>query len=106
VTALTINNINSAVAAAPANSKSANKTVEAYLKDLEHILLSDPKQTTSVDNVLIIVITLISIQPCCCMFKIWFTPSHSAEPLFPTYKPKFSKSCVYELKILIIPQYK
>jgi hypothetical protein len=85
---MTINKINSAVAVALMNSKSANKTVDNYFNELENIRLNDTKPTTSVDNMQIIVLTLFTIQSCYCMFKICFTPSHSSKPLFPTYKPR------------------
>jgi hypothetical protein len=88
VAAMTINNINSAVAVVLTNNRSANKTVEDYSKQLDDIRLSDTKPTTSVDNVLIIVLGLITIQSYNCVFKICFTPSRSTKPLFPTYKPR------------------
>ena len=88
LTTVSINNINEAVATAMANSKSGNKTVQEYFDDLENIRLSDNTPVTSVDNVFIIVLTLIGLQSCYCMFKICFTPSHSIKPLFPTYKPR------------------
>ena len=71
-----------------ATSKTGNKTVQEYFDDLENIRLSENKPVTSVDNVFIIVLTLIGLQSCYCMFKICFTPSHSIKPLFPTYKPR------------------
>ena len=71
-----------------ANSKTGNKTVQEYFDDLKNIRLSDNTPVTSVDNVFIIVLTLIGLQSCYCMFKICFTPSHSIKPLFPTYKPR------------------
>jgi hypothetical protein len=44
VTAMTVDNINSAVAAALANSKTTNKTVEDYFKDLETLGLVTQSQ--------------------------------------------------------------
>jgi hypothetical protein len=55
--AMNVDNINSAVATALANSKSANKTVEEYSKDLENTRLSDLKPATFVDDMFTIVIT-------------------------------------------------
>ncbi len=86
--AMTKDNISSAVTAAFINSESVNKTMEDYFKDLENIRLSDSKPATFVDNVIIFVLTFITIQSCYCMFQICFIPSHNVEPLFPTYKPR------------------
>ncbi len=58
ITALSIDNINEAVAEATAKSKSGNKTVEQYFKDLENIKLDKNKPITSIDNVFITVLTL------------------------------------------------
>jgi hypothetical protein len=88
VKAMTINNINSAVAVAVTNSTSANKTAEDYFEDLEIIWLRDSKKTTFVDNVLIITLTLITVQSCYCVFKICFTPPHKSKPLLPAYKQR------------------
>jgi hypothetical protein len=38
--------------------------------------------------VFITVLSFIAISKCCCLFKIYFTSSHSVKPLFPTYKPR------------------
>jgi hypothetical protein len=46
LTALSIDNINEAVAKAMARSKSGNKTVEQYFKDLENIKLDENKPMT------------------------------------------------------------
>jgi hypothetical protein len=88
VTAMTIDNINEAVASALANNKSGNKTIEQYFKDLENIRLEGAKPMTSIDNVFIIVLTFVSIATCYLLFKICFTSSHSIKPLFPTFKPR------------------
>jgi hypothetical protein len=86
LTALSIDNINEAVAHAMARSKSGNKTVEQYFKELENIGLEENKPLTSVDNVFITVLTFVSIAACYLLFKICFTPSHSIKPLFPSHR--------------------
>ena len=88
ITAISIENINAAVASALANSKASNKTVEEYFEDLESIRLSDSKPITSIDNVFITVLTFVAIATSYCLFKICFTPSHSIKPLFPSYRPR------------------
>jgi hypothetical protein len=60
LTALSIDNINEAVAQAKARIKSGNKTVEQYFKDLENIRNEEFKPFTSVDNVFITVLTFVS----------------------------------------------
>ena len=85
-TALSIDNINEAVARATARSKHGNKTVEQYFQDLENIKLDENKPLTSVDNVFITVLTFVSIATCYLLFKICFTSSHSIKPLIPSYR--------------------
>jgi hypothetical protein len=85
ITEISINNINEAVATAMANSKSGNKTVEQYFKDLENIRLDENKPITSIDNVFITVLAFVSIATCYFLFIICFTSSHSIKPLFPTF---------------------
>jgi hypothetical protein len=87
ITAISKDNINEAVATAMARSKSGNKTVEKYFKDLEKIKLEN-KPITTVDNVFIPVLTFVSIATCYLLFKICFTSSHSIKPLFPTFRPR------------------
>jgi hypothetical protein len=62
------------------------EVVHDYLKDTEQIKNKNPNQVTSSNNVRIIVLTLIAVQTCYCMFKICFTPSHNIRPPIPTYK--------------------
>jgi hypothetical protein len=69
LTALSIDNINEAVAQAIARSKSGNKTVEQYFKDLENIRNKEFKPLTSVDNVFITVLTFVSIATCYLLLK-------------------------------------
>jgi hypothetical protein len=88
VTATLINNINSAVEEALTKTKNDNKTVQDYFNELEQIKNNKPEQITSTYNVFIIVLTLISMQICYCMFKVCFTPSHNIKPLFPTQKQR------------------
>jgi hypothetical protein len=71
-----------------AKNDSDNKTVQDYLKDLEDKSARNPEQLTSTNNLLIIVLTLISVQTCYCMFKLCLMPSHNIKPLIPTYKPR------------------
>ena len=86
LSALSIHNINEAVAQAIARSKSGNKTIEQYSQELENIKLDENKPLTSVDNVFITVLTFVSIATCYLLFKICFTSSHSIKPLFPSYR--------------------
>jgi hypothetical protein len=88
IIAISIDNINEAVATAMARSRSGNKTVEQYFKDLENIKLDENKPITSVDNVFITVLTFVSIATCYLLFKICFTSSRSIKPLFPTFGPR------------------
>jgi hypothetical protein len=71
--------INAAMASMIAKNNTDNKTVCDYLKDLEDIKNRNPEQLTSANNVLIIVLTLISVQTCYCIYKICFTPSHNTD---------------------------
>ena len=77
ISAISIDNINAAVASALANSQASNKTVEEYFKDLESIRLSDSKPITTVDNVFITVLTFVAIATSYCLFNI-FSPLHTA----------------------------
>jgi hypothetical protein len=88
ITTISIDNINKAVATAIANSKSGNKTVEQYFKELENIRLDENKPITSIDNVFITVLAFVSIATCYLLFKNCFTSSHSIKPLFPTIRPR------------------
>ena len=88
LTAITIDNINEAVATATANSKFGNKTIEQYFKDLENIRLDETKPITSIDNVFITVLVFVSLATCYLLFKVCFTSSHSIKPLFPSYRPR------------------
>jgi hypothetical protein len=88
ITAISIDNINEAVATALANSKSGKKTVEQYFKDLENIKLDKNKPITSVVNVFITMLAFVSIATCYLLFKICFTLSHSIKPLFSTFRPR------------------
>jgi hypothetical protein len=88
ITAISIDHINEAVATALAESKSSDKTVEQYLKDLENIRLDGTQSIKSVDNVFVTVLTFVSIATCYLLFKICFTSSHSIKPLFPTFRPR------------------
>jgi hypothetical protein len=81
LTAILIDNINKAVEEAMAKSHSDNKIVQDYLKDLGNIKKSETN-ITSTNNVFIIVLTLIAIQSCYCMFKICFTSLNNIKPLF------------------------
>jgi hypothetical protein len=87
ISAISIDNINEAVAKAMARSKSGNKTVEQYFKELENIKLDEDKPMTSIDNVFITVLAFVSIATYYLLFKICFTSSHSIKPLFPSYRP-------------------
>jgi hypothetical protein len=62
LTSISIDNINKAVATALAISKSANKTVEEYFKDLENIKLDGNKPLTLIDNVFVTVLTFLLLQ--------------------------------------------
>ncbi len=86
LTAISIDNINEAVALAIARSKSGNKTVQEYFNDLENIKQDEFKPLTSVDNVFITVLTFVSIATCYLLFKMCFTSSHNIKPLFPSYR--------------------
>jgi hypothetical protein len=88
ITAISIDNINEAVATAMANSKTGNKTVEQYFKELENIRLDENKPITSLDNVFITVLAFVLIATCYLLFKICLTSSHSIKPLFPTFRPR------------------
>jgi hypothetical protein len=74
--AISIGNINTAVADEIAKRNSNHKSMQDYFKDLVNIRYSEPERITSTTNVSIIVLTLIAIQFCYCMFKIGFAPSH------------------------------
>jgi hypothetical protein len=76
------------VATAVVNSKSANKTVEEYFKDLENIKSSENKPIISAYIVFITMLSFTKIAMCYCLFKFCFVPSHSVKPLFPMYKPR------------------
>jgi hypothetical protein len=86
LTAISINNINIAVEKAMAMTQSDNKTVQDYFKDLEQIKNNNLEHSASTNKVFIILLTLISLQSCYCVFKICFTPTHNINPLFLTYK--------------------
>jgi hypothetical protein len=87
LTAISIENINKAVAEATAKIQGDNKTVQDNFKDLDNIKNSET-HITSTNYVLKIVLTSIAIQSCYYMFKICFTESHNIKPLFPTYKAR------------------
>jgi cytosine/uracil/thiamine/allantoin permease len=88
LTPVSIENINAAVVTAMAEAKKADKMVQNYFNNLENKKLIYSRTMSLLNNVFIIVLTLIVTQMCYCVFKICFTPSNKIKSLFPTYKPR------------------
>jgi hypothetical protein len=66
-----------------ANSKSANKIVGEYFKDLENIKQTETKPITSVGNVFITMLSFKAIARSYCLFKIGLTQPRVLYNYFP-----------------------